>query len=171
MSGLEPLDDAALRGQLARRAAGADPVDESALRAAIASRLAGRTQRQPWLTRRGAWRPAMAVVTGALVVAVAAVVIGQTPGPLVGQTPRPTTVALSPSPGATSAPTPTPTLPPGPLARIAMIEANGVRVTIELERNPMPAGEPTWVTTTVTNTGRDDVIWLHGACAHPPDDS
>jgi hypothetical protein len=40
-------------------------------------------------------------------------------------------------------------------------------VTIEFERNPMPAGEPTWVTTTVTNTGADDLIWLHGSCTHP----
>ncbi|HLQ49838.1 MAG TPA: hypothetical protein VK233_12755, partial [Candidatus Dormibacteraeota bacterium] len=35
------------------------------------------------------------------------------------------------------------------------------------ERNPMPAGEPTWVTTTVTNSGADDLIWLHGPCTHP----
>lgn len=167
MSGLEPLEDAVLRGQLARRAAGADPVEEAPLRAAIASRLVGQTQRQPWLTRRGAWRPVMAVASGALVVVVAAVVIGQTPGPLVGQTPRPTAVALSPSPGTMPSTSPIATLPSGPLARTATVETNGVRVTIELERNPMPAGERTWVTTTVTNTGRDDLIWLHGACAHP----
>jgi len=35
-----------------------------ALRAAIASRIAGQTQRQPWLRRRPAWRPAMAVAAG-----------------------------------------------------------------------------------------------------------
>jgi hypothetical protein len=61
--------------------------------------------------------------------------------------------------------TPTPTLPPDPLPTTAAIEHDGVRVTIELERNPMPAGEPTWVTTTVTNTGRDDLIWFHDGCA------
>jgi hypothetical protein len=161
----EPLDDVALHGHLARRAAGADAVDESALRAAIASRIAGQTQRQPWLRRRPAWRPAMAVAA-ALVILVA-VIVGPTPGPLVGQTPRPTPSANSPSLGATVAPTPTATLPAGALARTATAELNGVRVTIELERNPMPAGEPTWITTTVTNTGRDDMMWLHGECANP----
>jgi len=38
-------------------------------------------------------------------------------------------------------------------------------MTIELERNPMSAGEPTWATATVTNVGADDVAWLHDGCA------
>ena len=49
--------------------------------------------------------------------------------------------------------------------RLATAERDGVRVKIELERNPMPAGETTWVTTTVTNVGRDDMIWFHDGCA------
>ena len=41
-----------------------------------------------------------------------------------------------------------------------MVEQDGVRLQIELERNPMPAGEPTWVTSTVTNTGQDPVVYV-----------
>ena len=62
-------------------------------------------------------------------------------------------------------PTPTLTLPREPLPTTAKFERDGVRVTIELERNPMPAGEPTWATTTVTNVGRDNLIWFHDGCA------
>jgi hypothetical protein len=29
----------------------------------------------------------------------------------------------------------------------------------------MPAGEPTWVTTRVTNTGLDDLVWFHDGCS------
>ncbi|HEY3163570.1 MAG TPA: hypothetical protein VGJ71_04380 [Candidatus Limnocylindrales bacterium] len=54
-------------------------------------------------------------------------------------------------------PTPEPTIP-ARLPPAAVHEDNGVRITIELERNPMPAGQPTWVDTTVTNTGRDVVV-------------
>lgn len=52
-----------------------------------------------------------------------------------------------------------------PLPRSATVEKDGVRVTIELERNPMPAGQPTWATATVVNIGADDVAWLHDGCA------
>jgi hypothetical protein len=38
-------------------------------------------------------------------------------------------------------------------------------MTIELERNPMPAGEPTWSTSTITNTGPDNLVWFHDGCA------
>jgi hypothetical protein len=48
---------------------------------------------------------------------------------------------------------------PGDLALEASAERDGVRVTITLDRNPMPAGEPTWVTTTVRNTGPDDLMY------------
>jgi hypothetical protein len=40
-------------------------------------------------------------------------------------------------------------------------------VTIRLDRNPMPAGEPTWITTSVENTGQDAVSWFHDGCANP----
>ena len=63
--------------------------------------------------------------------------------------------ANSPRPAtATAAPT-----IPADLATRAVAEQDGVRITIELDRNPMPAGQPTWVSTTVTNTGRDAVVY------------
>ena len=62
-------------------------------------------------------------------------------------------------------PTPTPTPPADALETVASVEEDGVRVTVELERNPLPAGQQTLATTTVTNTGPDDLIWFHGGCA------
>jgi hypothetical protein len=38
-------------------------------------------------------------------------------------------------------------------------------VEVELQRNPMPAGERSWVKITVTNRGRTDVTWLSDGCA------
>lgn len=38
---------------------------------------------------------------------------------------------------------------------------------IELQRNPLVAGERNWVKTSVRNLGTDDVTWLHGGCANP----
>jgi hypothetical protein len=162
-----PLDDDGLRSHLARRA-GAAQLDEDALLATIASHLENQVQRRRRLTRGAAWRPALAIAIAALVVAVAAVFVRLAPiTPPVAQTPGPTTVAQSPSPGLTPVPTPVASLPSGPLDTTASASIDGVQVTIELERNPMPAGEPTWVMTTVTNTGADDLIWLHGPCAQP----
>jgi hypothetical protein len=78
-------------------------------------------------------------------------------------------ILASPSTGAvasTATPTPpAPSLPVLDLPRSARTEENGVRVTITLERNPMPAGVATWVTTKVKNTGRDDMTWFHDGCA------
>jgi hypothetical protein len=45
------------------------------------------------------------------------------------------------------------------------VERDGIRFAISVDRNPMPAGEPTWMTATVKNTGRDEVVWLHDGCA------
>jgi len=56
-------------------------------------------------------------------------------------------------------PSPPPTIP-DQLFTTAAVEQNGVRISIELERNPMPAGEPAWVTSTVTNTGDDPVVYV-----------
>jgi hypothetical protein len=55
--------------------------------------------------------------------------------------------------------------PSDDLATVATVEENGILVTIRLDRNPMPAGEETWLTTEVRNTGEDDLVWLHGGCA------
>jgi hypothetical protein len=68
----------------------------------------------------------------------------------------------SAGPGPTAEPTAAPSpLPSAParLERVATAEENGIRITIELERNPMPAGEPTSVTATIKNTGHDPVIY------------
>jgi hypothetical protein len=45
------------------------------------------------------------------------------------------------------------------------VRKDGVRVRVELDRNPMPAAEPTWITTTVKNVGKDNLIWSHDGCA------
>jgi hypothetical protein len=89
--------------------------------------------------------------------------VSSSPPPRVGS-PPPT----ARSPGATpplavatpepATPTPAPTIPTD-LPRTAVVEQDGVRIAIDLDRNPMPAGQPTWVSTTVTNTGRDAVVY------------
>ncbi len=83
----------------------------------------------------------------------------------------PTGVAsVSPTPSTTAsptiAPTPAPT-PPSDLARVAVAERDGIRVRIRLQRNPLPAGEPTWAKAKVTNRGTTDLIWFHDGCAKP----
>jgi hypothetical protein len=67
---------------------------------------------------------------------------------------------VSPTPTDPAPPTPVSLagIPPDP-PTTATVEGNGVRLTIELERNPMLAGEPTWIDKTITNTGRDAVIY------------
>lgn len=71
----------------------------------------------------------------------------------------PTSTATSPS----VAPTPEPT-PPAGLALTTSVEENGLRVSVTIERNPMPAGEPTWATSRVENLGRTPVSWSHDGC-------
>jgi hypothetical protein len=43
----------------------------------------------------------------------------------------------------------------------------GVRLRVTLGRNPMPAGQTTWLRARVTNTGRRDLLWFHDGCAIP----
>jgi hypothetical protein len=75
--------------------------------------------------------------------------------------PRPT---LSPAPSVdeqatpSTDPTPAPVIPAN-LGLTASAELDGVRLTIELERNPMPAGKPTRAMTTIKNTGHDPIIY------------
>jgi hypothetical protein len=45
------------------------------------------------------------------------------------------------------------------------VETGGVRVSIEIDRNPVPASEFSWVTTTVENTGPDAIHWYTDGCA------
>jgi hypothetical protein len=74
--------------------------------------------------------------------------------------PEPSTLV----PSATAAPIPS---TPPDLARVAVQERDDIRVEIELQRNPLPAGEPSWVKVRVTNEGRTDVTWFHDGCAEP----
>ena len=54
--------------------------------------------------------------------------------------------------------------PSADLERVAVVERDGIRARIELQRNPLVAGEPNWVKTTVRNLGSNDVTWFHGGC-------
>lgn len=60
--------------------------------------------------------------------------------------------------------TPVPT-PPTDLHRLVTDELDDIRIEIELQRNPLPATETSWVKVTVTNDGKDDVTWFHDGCA------
>jgi hypothetical protein len=85
--------------------------------------------------------------------------------PSPGQTAAPTPSAAA-TPVPAESPTPTPAAsPPASLPRSAVVEQDGVRVRIALERNPMPAGEWTRVKVTVRNIGRRDLTWFHDGCA------
>jgi hypothetical protein len=84
------------------------------------------------------------------------------PSSHVASAPAATAAGATPAAASTS---PTPELPTDPIPRSARTDERGIRVAIVLDRNPMPVGEPTWVTTRVTNTGTDDLIWFHDACA------
>ena len=53
---------------------------------------------------------------------------------------------------------------PEHLERGAVVERDGIRARIELQRNPLVAGEPSWVKTTVRNVGSNDVTWFHDGC-------
>lgn len=44
-------------------------------------------------------------------------------------------------------------------------ERDEIRVEIELQRNPLPAGQPSWVKVRVANEGRSPVTWFHDGCA------
>jgi hypothetical protein len=82
------------------------------------------------------------------------------PEPTAGASPEPSTQA---TPDATQSPVPA-TQPPE-LARSAIVEQDGVRVRINLARNPLPLGKSTSAEMIVTNTGPDDLIWFHDGCA------
>jgi hypothetical protein len=57
--------------------------------------------------------------------------------------------------------------PPADLPTRLTKSKSGIRVTIELERNPLPAGEATWATVTVQNRGRTEAKWFHDGCSIP----
>ena len=45
------------------------------------------------------------------------------------------------------------------------VETDGVRVAVEIDRNPVPAGEFSWATTSVENMGPDAIHWITDGCA------
>ncbi len=117
--------------------------------------------------------------------ACAAAVAPATPSPSVVASSAPTLIpspvltaspnaSPSPTPASPELPTPAPSKPisPGPtpppdLARVVVKEHDGFRVEVELQRNPMRAGEPSWVNVKVTNEGRTAATWFHDGCADP----
>jgi hypothetical protein len=84
--------------------------------------------------------------------------------------PAPSTSArasVEPSvPAPSAAVSPSPTAPPD-LARVAVKVRDKIRVEFELQRNPLPAGERSWVKVRVKNEGRTDVTWFHDGCSEP----
>lgn len=83
--------------------------------------------------------------------------------PIPSPTPRPTLAVAEP---VFPLPTwPVEEVPAGAPERVAAVEERGVRVRLELDANPMMAGEPAWATTELTNTGTDDLIWMTDGCA------
>jgi hypothetical protein len=83
---------------------------------------------------------------------------------------------LPPSPSRTTDPalawTPPPVdgpdaTPPADLLLADSVERDGVRLTLEVERNPMPSGQWTRALATVTNVGSDNLVWFHDGCANP----
>ncbi len=83
------------------------------------------------------------------------------PNPHTKRLPAPLRTALSPTttPGASPRPT-----PPTELPLEAVVEEAGIQLRIVLDRNPMPAGQPTWLTTEVRNTGTSDLHWITDGC-------
>jgi hypothetical protein len=76
-------------------------------------------------------------------------------------TPEPTLLVAQPIP---SEPWPDAEVPDGPLVRTASARVDGVDVRITLDANPLVAGKPAWVTTELTNLGRDRLYWYGPGC-------
>lgn len=93
--------------------------------------------------------------------------VAASPGAVTTAAPTTTAPGPDPTPSVSTLPTPTPapTMPAGPLPRTATVERDGVRLKLELERNPMPAGEWTTLTAVVRNIGNNVVTWFHDGCA------
>lgn len=85
--------------------------------------------------------------------------------------PDPSPMEVSPIVTASAPPTSTPDTDPTPAATMpalaldARTETDGVEVRLELDHNPLPAGEPTWATVTVRNLTDETVSWMTDGCA------
>jgi hypothetical protein len=103
-------------------------------------------------------------LVGLVLAACTALPVPSSPPPLAAAPPasaRPSP-ATRPQPVLTPVPataTPEPSIP-ADLSRTAVVEQDGVRLRIELERNPMPAGKVTWVTKTIENVGKDPIQYF-----------
>jgi hypothetical protein len=87
---------------------------------------------------------------------------------VVSASPTPTGPASpTPDPASGGAPAAAPPSPSQPLPRTASVEQDDVRVRIELERNPMPAGEITRADITVRNLGSTVLHWFSDGCSNP----
>jgi hypothetical protein len=104
------------------------------------------------------------------VAAVAGCSVERLPPP---ESPPPSATATVSVPPPTASPAATSDLPieadgepvdVDPDIRAASLTRAGVRVVIEVDRNPLPAGEPTWVTTTLINRGPGVLRWMTDAC-------
>lgn len=86
--------------------------------------------------------------------------------PSASSTPSASPVAHSSNDPVTPEPTPV-APPPDDPPPFAAIERDGVRLTLQLERNPMPSGEETWVRTVLTNDSNRVLHWGSGGCEVP----
>lgn len=74
-------------------------------------------------------------------------------------------VLTSSPPAVSPTRTPIPTMPV--LATEARSATDGVEIHLELERNPLPAGERTWATVTIRNRSDAMVPWMTNGCVQP----
>jgi hypothetical protein len=77
-------------------------------------------------------------------------------------TPEPTLLVADPI--FPPEPWPDAVIPDGRLVRTASERVDGVDVRITLDANPLVAGQPAWVTTELTNLGRDKLQWTEDGC-------
>jgi hypothetical protein len=101
---------------------------------------------------------------GLVLSACTALPVPLSPPPLAGSPPPSARPSPATPPPPILTPVPAPATPepsiPADLSRTAVVEQDGLRLTIELERNPMPAGEVTWVTKTIENVGRNPIQYF-----------
>jgi hypothetical protein len=88
--------------------------------------------------------------------------IRRSPPPSAAATPEPTLLVAEPI--FPPVPWPKAVIPDGRLVRTASARVDDVDVRITLDANPLVAGEPAWITTELTNLGRDKLYWYGPGC-------
>jgi hypothetical protein len=86
------------------------------------------------------------------------------PSPISSPTDTPQPTLLVADPIFPPAPWPQAEIPDRPLVRTASARVDGVDVRITLDANPLVAGQPAWITTELTNLGRDKLYWYGPGC-------